>query len=194
LTGIPANRSINLNVNLTTSDSRISPTIDLSNNSLVLISNRVNNPIIDYKKDPRINSVKDDPNLFSYISNQIILDNPASSIKVLIDAYIHNDSDIRLLYSIGENDNTFTLFPGYGNINPDNQTVINLEDSNGSPDLKMIKQDRFIGNPSPSDFKEYVFTTNLPNSFKQFRIKLIGTSKTQSFVPIIRNLRVIALA
>ncbi len=194
LTGIPANKSISLNVNLTTSDSRVSPTIDLSNNSLVLISNKINNPISDYIKDPRVNTISDDPNLFSYISNQIILDNPASSIKVLLDAYIHNDSDIRLLYSIGENNNTFTLFPGYGNINPDNQSSISLENNDGSPDLKMTKQDRFISNPTPSDFKDYTFTANLSNTFKQFRIKLIGTSKSQAFVPIIKNLRVIALA
>ena len=145
-------------------------------------------------KDPRVNTIGDDPNLFSYISNQIILDNPASSIKVLLDAYIHNDSDIRLLYSIGENNNTFTLFPGYGNINPDNQSSISLENNDGSPDLKMTKQDRFISNPTPSDFKDYTFTANLSNTFKQFRIKLIGTSKSQAFVPIIKNLRVIALA
>lgn len=194
LNDLPANKSINLNVNLTTSDSRISPTIDLSNNSLVLISNRINNPILNYKTDSRVNTLLDDPNLFTYLSNQIILDNPASSIKVLLDAYIHNDSDLRALYSVGENNNSFILFPGYGNINPDNQSTINLENSDGSPDLKMIKQDRFISNPSSSDFKEYVFTTNLSTSFKQFRIKLIGTSKNQSYVPIIKNLRVIALA
>ena len=58
----------------------------------------------------------------------------------------------------------------------------------------MIKQDRFINNPLQSDFKEYSFTIDLNQTFKQFRIKLIGTSENQAYVPIVRNLRVIALA
>ncbi len=194
LSDLPANKSLNLNLNLSTSDSRVSPTVDLSNNSLVLISNKVNNPITNYSEDFRVNTIDEDPNLFTYISNQIILQNPASSIKLIFDAYVHNDSDIRALYSTGENNNVFVLFPGYSNINPTTQTTIDAVNNDGTPDIKMVKQDRFISNTSPSDFKEYTFTANLPTSFRQFRIKLIGTSQNQAYVPIIRNLRAIALA
>ena len=193
LSDLPGSKSLNINAYLTTTDSRISPTIDLTNNSLVLISNRVNGPVTNYADDARINTINEDPNLFTYVSNLISLDNPASSIKILVDAYLHNDSDIRALYSIGEN-NIFVPFPGYSNIDSDNQTIIDPRNSNGSSDTKMVTQDRFINNPLPSDFKEYSFTTNINNSFKQFRVKLIGTSRNQAYVPIIRNLRVIALA
>ena len=192
LSDLPGNRSLNVNTFFTSSDSRISPSIDLSNNSLVLISNRVNSPISNYANDPRVNTISDDPNLFTYISNLIALETPASSIKILLDGYVHNNSDIRAFYSI-ENSNVFVPFPGYANIDT-NGTVIDDRNSDGSSDKKMVKQDRFINSPLQSDFKEYSFTTNLNETFKQFRIKLIGTSENQAYVPIIRNLRVIALA
>jgi hypothetical protein len=192
LSDLPGNKSVNINAFFTSSDSRISPSIDLSNNSLVLISNRINNPIADYANDSRVNSVSDDPNLFSYISNLISLESPASSIKILLDAYVHNNSDLRAFYSI-ENNNIFVPFPGYSNIDT-NGSIIDQRNSDGSSDLKMTKQDRFINNPNLSDFKEYTFTTNLNQTFKQFRIKIIGTSENQAYVPIIRNLRTIALA
>jgi len=192
LSDLPGNKSLNVNTFFTSSDSRISPSIDLSNNSLVLISNRVNSPISNYANDPRVNTISDDPNLFTYISNLIALETPASSIKILLDGYVHNDSDIRAFYSI-ENSNVFVPFPGYANIDT-NGTVIDDRNSDGSSDKKMVKQDRFINSPLQSDFKEYSFTTNLNETFKQFRIKLIGTSENQAYVPIIRNLRVIALA
>ena len=192
LTDLPGNKSLNVNAFFTSSDSRISPSIDLSNNSLVLISNRVNNPITDYANDPRVNTISEDPNLFTYVSNQILLETAASSIKILLDGYVHNESDLRAFYSI-ENSNVFVPFPGYANIDT-NGTVIDSRNSNGSADAKMIKQDRFINNPLQSDFKEYSFTIDLNQTFKQFRIKLIGTSENQAYVPIVRNLRVIALA
>jgi hypothetical protein len=121
------------------------------------------------------------------------LENSASSIKIILDAYLHNDSDIRALYSVGENNDNFVLFPGYSNIDT-NGSIIDPRNNNGSPDLKIVKQDRFLNEPLPNDFREYAFTVDNLSSFKQFRIKLIGTSKNQAYVPIIRNLRVIALA
>jgi hypothetical protein len=192
LSDLPANKSLNINAFLSSSDSRISPTIDLSNATLTLISNRINSPISDYANDARVNSVIDDPNLFVYISNPIELESPASSSKVLLDAYVHNNSDIRLLYSL-EDSNVFVLFPGYNNIDT-NGSTIDERNNNGSSDVRISKQDRFIDNPTLLDLKEYTFTVNLNTTFKKFRIKLIGTSENQAFVPIIKNLRTIALA
>lgn len=192
LSDLPGNKSLNINAFLTSSDPRISPTIDLSNTSLTLISNRINNPISNYANDKRVNSLSEDPNLFVYVSNPVTLESPASSIKVLLDAYVHNESDLRLLYSTDESE-VFVLFPGYLNIDT-NGSTIDSRNNNGSPDSKMVKQDRFISNPTILDFKEYTYTVNLDTSFKKFRIKMIGTSENQAFVPIVKNLRVIALA
>jgi len=192
LTDFPGNKSTNISVNFFTNDSRISPAIDLSNTSLTLVSNRINNPITDYANDSRVNTIKEDPHLFSYITTPIRLENPASSIKVLFDAYIRQGSDVRVLYSINGSDR-FTLFPGDLNI-ATNGSIINPLNSNGKPDKKQVKVDRNLGNPRSYEFKEYVFTVNLNTSFEDFRIKLVGSSENQAFVPIIRNFRALALA
>ena len=70
----------------------------------------------------------------------------ATSIKVILDAYIHNTSDIRLLYSINESE-TFIPFPGYNNINVNGSTK-NERDSDGTSDTKTTKQDVFFGDPN----------------------------------------------
>ena len=193
LPDLPGNKSANIAVKMFTSDSRISPTIDLSNISLTLVSNRINDPIQNYADDPRVNTLEQDPHLFRYITNPISLENPASSIKVILDAYIPNSSDIRVLYSIGEVSDKFVLFPGYLNIDS-NGTIIDPLNSDGNPDKKPVKLDLNVGNPKISNYKEYTFSTDLPTSFDKFRIKIVGSSENQAYVPTIRNLRVIALA
>jgi hypothetical protein len=193
LTNLPGNKSLNLNMYMSTNDSRISPVIDLGNCKMVFTSNVINNPITNYSTDYRVNTLKDDPNLFTYVTNPIELETSASSIKLILDAYISNTSDIRALYSIGKNGDTFIPFPGYNNINV-NGSVVDIASSDGNPDIKVPKTDIYTFEANPSAFREYQFTIDGLESFKIFRIKLIATSENQSNVPIIKNLRAIALA
>ena len=192
LNDLPANKSLNIVSLFQTSDERISPIIDLSNNSLILSSNRINNPIDNYSEDPRINTILEDPNLFTYITNNIELTYSATSLKVILNAYIHNTSDVRLLYSIN-NSETFIPFPGYSNFNVNGSTK-NERNNDGTSDTKTVKQDVFFGDPSNADFLEYTFSVNDLSAFNSFRIKLIGTSTNQAIVPIIKDFRTIALA
>ena len=193
LTNLPGNKSLNLNMSINTTDSRISPMIDLENCKMIFISNIINNPISNYSKDYRVNTLPDDPNLFVYVTPPIELQTSASSIKLILDAYVSNTSDIRAFYSIGKNSNIFIPFPGYNNINS-NGSVIDISNSDGNPDIKVPKTDVYSFEPDSSIFSEYQFTIDGIESFKIFRIKLIGTTENQSNVPIIKNLRAIALA
>ena len=197
LTGLPANKSLTVNLNLSTLDSKISPAINLEYASVKFTSNRVNNPITDYVNDSRVNSIIDDPNSFYYVSNNINLENPSTSIQLLLDAYVNNYGDIRAFYSINTGtsvfESIFIPFPGYKNI--DSYGVI-IDDAlnDGTPDKKVTKVDSYSFNPVASLFKEYKFTIDRLPSFNSFRIKLIGTTTNQAFVPLIKNLRTIALA
>ena len=190
-------KSLNLRVNLSTVNSKVSPVIDTQRVSLILTSNRVNNPILDYVTDSRVNSLYDDPTEFQYVSKEISLETPASSIKILLNAHINSYSDIRAFYSISEYPNylpIFTPFPGYNNIDRRDNTIIDIDNSDGSSDL-YIQPSVEIGFDSREiGYKEYVFSVdNLP-SFKHYRIKLISTSTNQVYVPRFKDLRVIALA
>ena len=194
----PANKSLTVGLNLFSSDNRVSPAIDLDNSSLVLVTNRVNAPITDYANDPRVNTTVDDPNRFTYVSKNVLLENPASGLKVYLDAYISRFNDVRVFYALDQddslvNDTVFVPFPGYNNFDIDGN-LISQTNSDGSPDVNIPKNDQSVNEPSIDLFREYTFTNeNLP-SFKSFRIKIIGTSTNQSIVPQIRNLRAIALA
>jgi len=195
-TTLPANKSFTLNLNLSTTNSYISPVIDLDRVGMILISNRINNPITNYATDDRVSTLKGDPSSFVYATKPISLESPASSIKVYLNAYINTQNDIRCLYAITDDPNSELIyypFPGYTNLTTSGD-IINFSDSNGLPD-KMISKTDIIGFDSDElDFREYEFTIdNLP-SFRYFGIKLIGSSTNQAYPPRVKDLRVIALA
>ena len=195
LTSLPGNKSFTLNMNLLSVDDRLSPCIDLTKTNVIFTSNRVNRPITNYITDNRVNSVENDPNAFYYVSKPVILQNSATAVKVLLTGAINEQNDIRAFYAIQNDINEtpiYTAFPGYANLS--SGIVIDPSQNDGSPDTAILKNSFYDYVPSPRSFKEYEFTIdNLP-SFKIFRVKLIMTSTNQAIVPVIQDLRVIALA
>lgn len=196
LTSLPGNKSLNLRMNLSTTDNRVSPAIDLDRIALLLTENRVNNPISDYANDPRVNTLYDDPNAFQYVSKQINLATPGSGIKILLSAHINSFCDIRAFYSINNRDGDrpiFTPFPGFNNIDS-NGRIINSNNNDGRSDVKMQPASNISYSSESASFTQYEFTINELPSFTDFRIKLVLTSTNQAFVPRVKDLKVIALA
>ena len=198
LTELPGNKSFTINFDLLTNDSNISPCIYIDKASALFTTNRVNSPITDYVEDNRANEFYNDPNAFTYTTNNIGLETPATSIKMLITGYINNYNDIRAFYYI-ENTPTesknviFIPFPGYNNITGSG-IPIDISKNNGAPNKKPTFTDKYQHEPDLSQFSEYEFMVdNLP-SFTNYRIKLVMTSTNQAYVPIINDIRVIALA
>ena len=189
-------KSMNLRLFLNSVDSRVSPVIDTQRVSVLLTSNRINKAITDYATDNRVSTIGTDPSSFQYISKEIGLENPATSIKILLDAHINNYCDIRAFYAIGENQNfipIFTPYPGYNNLDARKQ-IINFEKSNGLPDVFVQPSLSFGFESNNIDFREYTFTADQLPSFRFYRIKLVFTSTSQVYLPRVKNLRVIALA
>ena len=193
----PGNKSFTMIMNMSSRNSRLSPVIDLDSCSLVLTSNRINAPVTDYANDFRVNGIEDDPNRFVYVSKNVILENPATSLKVLLDAYVSNFGDVRVFYALNQNvkpsETIFIPFPGHRNIAP-NGSIIDLSSNNGTSDVQVPKIDSYQPEPSVNLFKEYRYTIDEVVPFTSFRIKIIGTSTDQSTPVLIRNLRGIALA
>ena len=187
LTNLPGNKSMTMRFNLGTTDSRVSPVIDTQRMSILTTSNRVNSVIADYVTDNRVNGIDTDPTAFQYLSKEISLENPATSLKILVDVYKDRDSDIRGLFAISDHQNfnpIYELFPGFNNIDERGQ-IIDVANNDGSSDTRV----------SPAeDYREHTFTIDELPSFKSYRIKLLLTSSNQANPPKIRNLRVIALA
>ncbi len=196
LTTLPGNKSMNIDLFLETSDSYLSPVIDLDRASVIFTSNRINSPIQDYAEDNRVSNLTDDPSSFVYATNIIQLEIPATSLKVIVSAYVNVFSDLRALYSIKNNLNEKTIyypFPGYSNLTNEG-VVISESLSDGTSDKKMIKTDSIGYISSDLVFKDYEFTVPSLPPFKYFSIKLIGSGTNQAFPPRVKDFRVIALA
>ena len=187
LTTLPGNKSMALRLNFGTTDSRVSPVIDTQRMSIIYTSNLVDSVISDYITDNRVNGIESDPTAFQYLSKEISLENPATSLKIIVDVYKDRDSDIRGFFTISDHQNfnpIYEAFPGYNNIDERGQ-IIDVANNDGSSDT-------FV---SPAeDYREHTFTIDELPSFKSYRVKLLLTSTNQANPPKIRNLRVIALA
>ena len=194
LTTLPGSKSFTMNMNLSTSDPRVSPVIDLDRVSVVLSSNRVNHPITDYATDKRTATLREDPSAFVYATKPIALEVPANAIKVLFSGYLNQYSDIRVFYAIQEDPSiepVYYPFPGYPNISSDG--TVNIANSNGLPDVNVPKTDKVGFESEELIFRDYEFSADELPSFRYFSIKIIGTSTNEVYPPRLRDLRIIAL-
>lgn len=179
-----------LKLELNTDNDNVSPIIDLDRVGVVATYNRINDPIDDWTKDSRVNSIEDDPNAAIYVSKKINLDTPADSLKVLFEAHRYNSNQIRVAYRLFREDvpykyEVYELFPGFKNLD-ETGNVIEEENNDGTTDNKILSSE------SETDFKEYEYNVTKPYTFNGFQVKVIMTGTNQAKVPRIKNLRVIA--
>ena len=196
LTTLVGNKSMQMRLYLNTIDNRVSPVVDGQRVNTILTSNRVNSVINDYATDNRANSVSTDPTACQYISKEILLENNATSLKILVDAHIHQDSDIRAFYAISDRmgfEPVFIPFPGFKNLNQRGE-IIQRDKSDGQSDKLIDKVNDYGFDPTALSFKEYTFTEEDLPSFRSYRIKIILTSTSQVYIPRIKDLRALALA
>ena len=189
-------KSMNMRLLMNTVDTRVSPVIDGQRVSAILTSNRANSIITNYATDARVNVIENDPTACQYISKEIVLEQSASSIKILVEAHATANADVRAFYAVNANpgkEPIFIPFPGYSNLNERGQ-VIDAKNNNGESDTFITKSNRYVFESQNLDFKEYTFTIDDLPEFRTYRIKLLLTSTSQVHVPRVRNLRVIALA
>ena len=198
LSNIPRNKSFTTLLNFASNNNYISPIVYLSESKTEFISNRINSPIgiENYSSDNRVNSLLNDPHAAVYISNTIRLKNPADSLKVLLSVFRPAEADVRVLYRLIRSDSDeiqqeFELFPGFKNLTDLNgdgfgETVIDPTKNDGRPDS--------IVNPSvDSQFSEYQYTADNLDLFIGYTIKIVMRSTSQAKVPIIRELRSVAV-
>ena len=193
----PGAKSLALRLSLTTNNTKLSPIIDATRCNVITTGNRINRAVVgnQFKTDLGTKTLSDDKNNYVYVTNRIQLENPATSIKVIHDAYVHRFNDLRVFYSISNtetDDPVFTPFPGFNNIDKFGNTI-DLEESTGLSDVKVEKNPVQYYN-SDAPMVEYEYTANDLPEFTYFRIKIVGTSRQSAVVPIVESLRVIAIA
>ncbi len=195
LSALPGKKSLSLALNLSSSNSYISPAINLERVGLTLISNRVDSPIGDYISDGRVSSLIEDPSSFVYATEPIGLESSATSIKVYVTAHINLYNDLRCMYAILNDPNEemiYNLFPGYQNLTSSGQ-IIDTSQNSVLADTKYEKTSTIGFSAGQIPYREYEYTINNLSPFKYYGIKFIGSSTNQAYPPRLKNLRVIAL-
>ena len=197
LTSLPKNKSLTLRVDFESKDKNLSPVMDIQNATWVLGRNKINNPIDDYVADARANTLNDDPHSTCFVTRMTSLEQPATSLKVLIAACVQENADIRVLYRLhradsAEIDQSFTPFPGYDNTKDTDgdgfgDQIIDITKNSGRPDAKNTAND-------PETFSEYQFSVNNLEQFDGFSIKIVTSSTNESTPVKLKDFRCIALA
>jgi hypothetical protein len=183
---------------LTSSKDNLSPVVDVEDCSITAVGNRINNldsvpsgQSEDYYVFPnsttpngassvfvRPTEPEGDNNEVVYITRKAQLENPATSIKVLLDANRQPDADIEVLYKVLRSDDA-SDFEEIG------WTYFN---SDGSPDTTVN------ASTTPEDFLEYQFTAEGLDEFIAFAVKIRMKTTNTAQPPRVKDLRAIALA
>ena len=197
LTTLPSNKSLTLRVEFATEDENLSPVMDLQNSTFILGRNKSNNPISDYVLDSRSNGLDGDPHGSVFVTQIVSLEQPATSLRLLVAANRQPEADFRVFYRLFKADSsdipqTYTPFPGYDNLSD--------TDGDGFGDLVLDasantgRADAFVNPDGPESFSEYQFTANNLDQFNGFSIKIVMSSTNESTPVKLKDFRCIALA
>lgn len=174
-------RSATVAVNLSTTSSRVSPTIDMQRASLFLINNVVDNqdsaatsgfnvPLAFINEtDPSEGS-----SIAKHITKPISLEEDAVGLKILFGANRPSVAGIKVFYRTSNGDNISEL-----------------------PWVEAEIERSVPTDENPRIFRDYQYLIGGQGGslspFTQFQVKLVFTSTNSSKVPVIRDLRIIAL-
>jgi hypothetical protein len=173
------NKSLFVTIELSTTNTKLSPAIDLQRTSAFVIGNRLNNPTSgntpDYVDDTSSSGTS---TAAVYLTKPVILENESTSLDVRLTQNVRSSSSVRVYYRIiGSQDERKIDDLSWVPFNTD-----------GSEDLTVT--------PAEDDvtFKEYKYSVSNLSSFTSFQIKIVMKGSISSYPPILRDMRAIALA
>ena len=186
---LDGNKSLKMAITLTTGKSTVSPGIDLDRLSLITTTNRINNwpgGPSPYGQQSQIDRAQDvstlptgDQNDAVYITRLARLGSEARSIKVDFQITRHPATEVRIYYR---------AFKTGDNADPNNIGWTSI----GGPITTLNQQ----YDSSPTEeylWKDYAYEKK-GLSFNAFQLKIVMRSKNQARVPLLADLRAIALA
>ncbi len=183
----PGRRSLTVELVMNTSDPDVSPVIDSDRMFAITSTNRINNPYNDddliYLDGHKVKTDNEDEHDCVYITKIISLENPATSLKAQLTGFRPSGTNFRVFYKVFRSDSTnkFQTWFGFnGSGTPDRDPGVAAAQDQNSKVLR--------------DYDEYSYSVvDLPD-FDAFQIKIVMISSNQASVPLIKDLRVLALA
>ena len=162
---------------LTSSQTNLSPVIDLERASIFAVSNRVDNPV--GTATPGYNLVDDfyaetDPVLGSskakYLTKNVKLADAADGVRIFMDVNRPSSTNVEVYYRVSDNE----------------ETIDSLNWILATPEEPIPFDDSY-------EFNESEFIIDPPGVFTVFAVKIVMKSSNSSRVPTVKDLRVIAL-
>jgi hypothetical protein len=172
-------KSLFVNIEMETTNTKVSPVIDLQRVSAYTIQNRLNNPTTGNTPD----FVDDTAPVGSstagiYLTRPIVLENNSTSLDIRLSANIRSSSQVKLYYRISGGAETRKI-----------------EDINWTPFNSDGSEDTIIA-PAENDstFREYKYSVSGLTDFTSFQTKIVMKGSISSYPPKVKDMRGIALA
>ena len=188
-TNFSGNKSLTYKVELTSTNSHLSPAIDTQRTNVIAITNRLDDPtnsnttgfVAETEGTGGSASTK-------YLTKEILLDNPATAIDVRISANNFPTSAIKLLYKIRLVDDS----------RPFDEIPYEFFNTTGLADDGVLFSETRSQTPYNDDYNtsynEQKFTASGLGEYTSFAIKIVMTGSNPAYPPRITDLRAIALA
>ena len=184
-------KSLQIPITMSSTRENLSPVIDTQRMTFAAVANRLNKvtsssdiyPTTDYVASTAPDG---DNNAAIYMTKRVTLENPATALKIFFGAYRHSTADIKVMYKILRTDDA-------SNFDDLGWTYFNTTGADDAGTSASLTR---------GNFKEYKYTAGVTDDgigtaldeFIQFSIKVVFQGTNSSEVPIIRDLRCIALA
>ena len=162
---------------LTTTNTKLSPVLDTQRMSAFTIQNRLNNPTSSNTPSFVADTVKTGTSSSAvYLTKPIILENNSKALDIRLTANIRSTSEVEMYYRVATDGDKLDQL---------SWTPFNTD---GSPDTTIT--------PAEDDttFKEYKYSASDINDFTSFQLKIVMKGSNSSYPPVLRDMRGIALA
>ena len=164
---------------MTTTNTKLSPVLDTQRMSAFTISNRLNSPTSSNTPD----YLADTNNLGTssaavYCTKPVILENNSKALDIRLTANIRATSEVEMYFRVSGPDEERQL-------DDISWTPFNTD---GSPDVSITPAE------DDSTFREYKYSVTDIHDFTSFQLKIVMKGTNSSYPPVLRDMRGIALA
>ena len=172
-------KSLFVKLDLSSSNSRLSPVLDLQRTSAFTVQNRINSPTTGNTPD----FVNDEQPTGSssaavYCTRPITLENPSTALDVRLTQNVRSTSEVEVYFRATSSEEV-------RNVDDLNWTPFN---GDGSEDVSVTPAE------TANEFKEYKYSVSGVAEFTAFQIKIVMKATNSAYPPKIKDLRGIALA
>ena len=173
------NKSLLVHITMSTTNTKLSPAIDLQRTSAVVVKNRLNNPTSGNTPDFVPETANSSgSSAAKYITKPVVLKNPSTALDIRLTANVRSSSELEVYFRTTSS----------AEVRDINSLAFVPFNGDGSEDLAQT--------PAEDDetFNEYQYSKKGMAEFTAFQIKIVMKGTISAYPPRVKDMRGIALA